>query len=115
MDKTKMKIIVFSLLIVTGMLLSEDLPAQEYNGRPGGLFGCIPSSTSGGMMGRGRDSAIGDINGQTFGIGTTNGEIIGQTFGAPLNSGLFIMLIAGASYSAIKSSKKQNKQSRKEN
>ena len=115
--KRKKKTFVFSLLVAAGMLLPASLPAQEL-GRPGGLFGESSSSTSNGMLDRGRGSALGDLTGQGF--GETNGDITGQTFGsdAPLGSGLFVLLAAGACYASIKSRKKQNKQNkqnRKEN
>ena len=43
------------------------------------------------------------------GFGNPNGSnLTNQTFGAPLGSGLLIMLLAGASYSAMKSNKKNN-------
>lgn len=115
--KRKKRTFVFSLLVAAGMLLPASLSAQE-QGRSGGLFGGPSSTTSSGMLGRGRDAALGDLTGQGF--GETNGDLTGQTFGddAPLGSGLFVLLAAGAGYASIKSRKKQNKQNkqnRKEN
>ena len=101
-----------SLMMATGMLLSNDLPAQELNGRPGGLFGENSPSASNGLMDRSSGTAGGYFSGQGF--GATGAELTGQTFGAPLGSGLFVMLAAGAGYATLKSKKKQH-QNRKEN
>ena len=47
------------------------------------------------------------LSNQTF--GNPNGaDLTNQTFGAPLGSGLLIMLLAGAGYTAMKSNKKNN-------
>ena len=104
-NKKKKKTLVFSLLVAAGMLLSSNLPAQEQNGRPGGLFGEAVPTESNGLMGRSESTAGGYFTGQGF--GATGAEITGQTFGAPLGSGLFVMLAAGAGYATIKSRKKQ--------
>ena len=101
----KKKALVFSLLLATGMLLPSSLPAQEQNGRPGGLFGEAISTESNGLMGRSESTAGGYFTGQGF--GATGAEITGQTFGAPLGGGLFVMLAAGAGYVTIKSRKKR--------
>ena len=45
---------------------------------------------------------------QTF--GNPNGsDLTNQTFGTPIGSGLFVMLMAGAGYAALKTNKKTNK------
>ena len=106
MDKTRKKTIVFSILVVVGMLLSASLSAQEQqSGRHGGLFGENTPSTSNGLMNRSESTVGGNFTGQGF--GATNGNITGQTFGAPLGSGLFVLLAAGAGYATIKSKKTQ--------
>jgi hypothetical protein len=110
--KKKKKNLAFSLLLAVGMLLPSHLPAQEQNGRPGGLFGESAPTASDGLMRRNECTAGGYFTGQGF--GATNGNITGQTFGdnAPLGGGLFVLLAAGAGYSTIKSRKKH--QNRKE-
>ena len=43
------------------------------------------------------------------GFGNPNGsDLTNQTFGAPIGSGLFVMLMAGAGYAALKTNKKNN-------
>lgn len=43
-------------------------------------------------------------------FGNPNGsDLTNQTFGAPIGSGLFVMLMAGAGYAALKTNKKTNK------
>ncbi len=43
-------------------------------------------------------------------FGTPNGsDLTNQTFGTPIGSGLFVMLMAGAGYAALKTNKKTNK------
>ena len=93
-------------------MLPSHLPAQEQNGRPGGLFGESAPTASDGLMRRNEGTAGGYFTGQGF--GATNGNITGQTFGdnAPLGGGLFVLLEAGDGYSTIKSRKKH--QNRKE-
>ena len=110
--KKKKKNLAFSLLLAVGMLLPSHLPAQEQNGRPGGLFGESAPTASDGLMRRNEGTAGGYFTGQGF--GATSGNITGQTFGenAPLGGGLFILFAAGASYATIKSRKKH--QNRKE-
>ena len=104
--KRKKKAIALLLLVSTGLLLPSNLPAQEQNGRPGGLFGTSIPMASNGLMDRSEVSAGGYFTGQGF--GATNSNITGQTFGAPLGSGLFVMLAVGAGYATFKSRKKQN-------
>ena len=110
--KKKKKTLAFSLVVAAGMLLPSNLPAQEQNGRPGGLLGEVVPTESNGLMGRSESTVGGYFTGQGF--GATNGNITGQTFGenAPLGGGLFILFAAGASYATIKSRKKH--QNRKE-
>ena len=106
MDKTRKKTIVFSILVVVGMLLSASLSAQEQqSGRHGGLFGENTPSTSNGLMNRSESTVGGNFTGQGF--GATNGNITGQTFGTPLEGGLFVLLAAGAGYAIMKSKKTQ--------
>ena len=106
MDKTRKKTIVFSILVVVGMLLSASLSAQEQqSGRHGGLFGENTPSTSNGLMNRSESTVGGNFTGQGF--GATNGNITGQTFGAPLGGGLFVLFAAGAGYATMKSKKTQ--------
>jgi hypothetical protein len=50
--KKKKKNLAFSLLLAAGMLLPSHLPAQEQNGRPGGLFGESAPTASDGLMRR---------------------------------------------------------------
>jgi hypothetical protein len=110
--KKKKKTLAFPLLVAAGMLLPSNLPAQEQNGRPGGLIGTTVPTESNGLMGRSESTAGGYFTGQGF--GATNGNITGQTFGenAPLGGGLFVLLAAGAGYATIKLRKKH--QNRKE-
>jgi hypothetical protein len=54
------------------------------------------------------------VTNQTFGNPTDGVNVTNQTFGAPLGSGLIILLVASASYSTLKSNKRNNK-SKKEN
>ena len=107
--KRKKKNLAFSLLVAMGMLLPSHLPAQEQNGRPGGLFGEAASAASDGLMRRNEGTAGGYFTGQGF--GATNGNITGQTFGdnVPLGGGLFVLLAASTGYATIKSRKKQNR------
>ena len=106
MDKTRKKTIVFSILVVVGMLLSASLSAQEQqSGRHGGLFGENIPSISSGLMNRSESTVGGNFTSQGF--GATNGNITGQTFGAPLGGGLFVLLAAGAGYATMKSKKTQ--------
>ena len=48
------------------------------------------------------------LSNQGFGNPVNGSNLTNQTFGAPLGSGLLIMLLAGAGYSAMKSSKNNN-------
>ena len=48
------------------------------------------------------------LSNQGFGNPVNGSNLTNQTFGAPLGSGLLIMLLAGAGYSAMKSNKKNN-------
>lgn len=106
MDKKK-KNLALSLVVAVGLLLPSNLPAQEQNGRPGGMFGEAVPTESNGLLGRSESTAGGYFTGQGF--GATNGNITGQTFGAPLGEGLFVLLAAGAGYVTVKSKKKQNR------
>ena len=53
---------------------------------------------------------IGSLTNQGFGNSIDGSDLTNQTFGAPLGSGLFILLLAGAGYSVLKSNKKNNNQ-----
>ena len=101
----KTKVLVWAM--VSLLLSSSHLSAQERNDRPGGLFGNRVPSASNGLMNRGRDLFEGNINGQGF--GTTGADITGQTFGTPLNGGLFVLLMASAGYGALKTRKTKNR------
>jgi hypothetical protein len=74
----------------------------------GGLFqrGDGNTDQNSGLM-RSGEATITMTN-QTF--GNPNGsDLTNQTFGAPIGSGLFVMLMAGAGYAAMKTNKKTNK------
>ena len=56
-----------------------------------------------------RDGEMG-ANLSNQGFGNPNGsDLTNQTFGAPIGSGLFVMLMAGVGYAALKTNKKTNK------
>ena len=52
--------------------------------------------------------ALGSLSNQGFGNPVSGSDLTNQTFGAPLGSGLFILLLAGAGYSVLKSNKKND-------
>ena len=52
--------------------------------------------------------AMGSLSNQGFGNLVSGSDLTNQTFGAPLGSGLFILLLAGAGYSVLKSNKKND-------
>ena len=52
--------------------------------------------------------AMGSLSNQGFGNPVGGSDLTNQTFGAPLGSGLFILLLAGAGYSVLKSNKKND-------
>ena len=52
--------------------------------------------------------AMGSLSNQGFGNPVSGSDLTNETFGAPLGSGLFILLLAGASYSVLKSNKKND-------
>lgn len=52
--------------------------------------------------------AIGSLSNQGFGNPVGGSDLTNQTFGAPLGSGLFILLLAGAGYSVLKTNKKND-------
>ena len=54
------------------------------------------------------DEATGSLSNQGFGNPIGGSDLTNQTFGAPLGSGLFILLLAGAGYSVLKTNKKND-------
>lgn len=84
------------------------------------LSGPIMVSAQGGLFQKGEEptqkegllrnggGAI-NVTNQTFGNPTEGVNVTNQTFGAPLGSGVFTLLMAGASYVALKSNKRNNK------
>lgn len=74
----------------------------------GGLFQRGEESTQNEGLLRNGGGAI-NVTNQTFGNSTEGVNVTNQTFGAPLGSGVFTLLIAGASYAALKSNKRNNK------
>ena len=52
--------------------------------------------------------AMSSLSNQGFGNPVGGSDLTNQTFGAPLGSGLFILLLAGAGYSVLKSNKKND-------
>lgn len=89
----KLKSIVFSMVVVAGMLL----PASGFAQEGGGLFG------------RGDvDESNGWFRGLLMNEDLENGGITNDDFGAPLGSGIVVLLGAGLGYVALK--KKEDKQ-----
>ena len=74
----------------------------------GGLFQRGEESTQNEGLLRNGGGSI-NVTNQTFGNSTEGVNVTNQTFGAPLGSGVFTLLIAGASYAALKSNKRNNK------
>ena len=109
--KPRREIVAIFLLIAT-VLSPAILSAEDQHSKPGGLFGGSSHSSPNGLLEGNRSIVGSNLDGQTF--GTINGNITGQTFGAPLDSGLFVLLVAGACYATMKSRKKQT-QNKKEN
>ena len=88
------------------MMLALSLPFSVL--AQGGLFqrGDGNTDPSSGLMRDGEATIM--MTNQTF--GNPNGsDLTNQTFGAPIGSGLFVMLMAGAGYAALKTNKKTNK------
>ena len=54
------------------------------------------------------DEVMGSLSNQGFGNPIGGSDLTNQTFGAPLGSGLFILLLAGAGYSVLKTNKKND-------
>lgn len=88
--KSRVKIKMPILAMVTGLFLSASLSAQEQNNRPGGLFGIekIFERPERGLMNR--DDISEDLNNQAFGQ-----EV-------PIGSELLILLGAATGYLIIK-------------
>lgn len=74
----------------------------------GGLFRKGEESTQNEGLLRNGGGAI-NVTNQTFGHPTEGVDVTNQTFGAPLGSGVLTLLMAGASYVALKSNKRNNK------
>ena len=88
------------------MMLALSLPFSVL--AQGGLFqrGDGNTDSNSGLMRNGEATIM--MTNQTF--GNPNGsDLTNQTFGAPIGSGLFVMLMAGAGYAALKTNKKTNK------
>ena len=51
---------------------------------------------------------IGSLTNQSFGNSIGGSDLTNQTFGTPIGSGLLVLLLAGAGYSVLKSSKKND-------
>ena len=88
------------------MMLALSLPFSVL--AQGGLFqrGDGNTDQNAGLMRNGEATIL--MTNQTF--GNPNGsDLTNQTFGAPIGSGLFVMLMAGAGYAALKTNKKTNK------
>ena len=66
------------------------------------------------LMGREYSNNSNNITNHDFGNPLGGVDVTNQTFSAPLGSGLFVLLMASASYSTLKSNKRNNK-SKKEN
>lgn len=49
------------------------------------------------------------LTNNAFGNYVEGSNLTNQTFGVPIGSGLFVMLMAGAGYAALKTNKKTNK------
>lgn len=95
-----------SVIAQNGMF-QRGVPDETHYGKgnTNGLMNRSESAVGGCFTGQGFGVTDGNLTGQGFGV--TNGNITGQTFGTPLGGGLFVMLVAGASYATIKSRKKQ--------
>ena len=88
------------------MMLALSLPFSVL--AQGGLFqrGDGNTEQNSGLLRDGEATIM--MTNQTF--GNPNGsDLTNQTFGAPIGSGLFVMLMAGAGYAALKTNKKTNK------
>ena len=80
----------------------------------------IVASAQGGLFQRGEESSQNagflrnggeaiSLTNQAFGNPTDGVNVTNQTFGVPLGGGLFTLLLAGAGYAAMKSNKRNNK------
>ena len=93
---------------VIAILVALSLPFSVL--AQGGLFqrgdGGIEQNS--GLLRNGEASVM--MTNQTFGT-PTGSDLTNQTFGntAPIGSGIFVMLMAGAGYAALKTNKKNNK------
>lgn len=94
--------------IVLAFMLTLALPISAL--AQGGIFqrGTSDGNTekSTGLLRNGETTNT--LTNQAF--GNPNGsDLTNQTFGAPIGCGLFVMLMAGAGYAALKTNKKTNK------
>ena len=118
MKKTRKKKekLLFSLLVAATLLLMTNVSLQAQS-RPGGLFGdpVFSSSSSEGLMDRGTQAGGYNLSNQQFGSDNGGYQLSNQTFGqeSPVGSGLAILILAGASYAAMKSRKKNQKSNKK--
>jgi len=100
---------------VVAVLLALSLPfsvlAQggvfQRGGEPEGLR----SSDAAALTNQGFGNSISGSNltNNAFGNQVGGSDLTNQTFGAPIGSGLFVMLMAGVGYAALKTNKKTNK------
>lgn len=108
--KKKTRVIALLLTMTLGMVLSPQVAAQHYG--------------DGGFLGKGGTRDNIDVGTGVFnqgfsgtgvglgnqGFGGTNGSLTNQGFvEAPLGNGLFVLLAAGAGYTALKKKKQENK------
>ncbi len=71
----------------------------------------LRSSDAATLTNQGFGNPIGGSNltNNAFGNYIEGSNLTNQTFGAPIGSGLFVMLMAGVGYAALKTNKKTNK------
>ena len=95
--------------IVLAFVLALALPISTW--AQGGIFqrGMSDGNTekSTGLLRNGE--ANNTLTNQGFGNPVDESDLTNQTFGAPIGSGLFVLLMAGAGYAAMKTNKKNNK------
>ena len=96
--KTKKKLLALVMVLSMPIIVSAQ----------GGLFQRGEESSQNAGFLRNGGEAI-SLTNQAFGNPTDGVNVTNQTFGAPLGSGLFTLLLAGAGYAAMKSNKRNNK------
>lgn len=105
--KTKKKLKVLAMVIA----LSIPIAAAAQ----GGLFqrGEEPlrndEATTLTNQGFGNPISGSNLTNNAFGNYVEGSDLTNQTFGSPIGNGIIVMLIAGASYAALKTNKKNNK------